>query len=45
MRWSTSLTLGSWAEFPHGAIYVMNIMRTSESINKAEDAGRMPKSV
>ena len=35
VRWTTSLS-GLWAEFPHGAIYVMNIMRTKRGINKAE---------
>ena len=39
MRWTTSLS-GLWAEFPHGAIYVMTLWRTTAGINKAEDAGR-----
>ena len=40
MRWTTSLS-GLWAEFPHGAIYVMTTVRINSSISKAEDAGKM----
>ena len=35
MRWTTSLS-GLWAEFPHGAIYVMTLERTNAGINNME---------
>ena len=38
MRWTTSLS-GLWAEFPHGAIYVMTLGRSTAGINNMEVAG------
>ena len=33
VRWTTSLS-GLWAEFPHGAVYVMTLGRTMVGINR-----------
>ena len=42
VRWTTSLS-GLWAEFPHGAVYVMTLVRIAAGINKVEEAGRRSK--